>query len=1293
MSPISEYLQALHQVRSSRAGVGERSYYPALQGLLNAVGATLKPKVVCVHELADSGAGNPDYGLFTATQLSLDESAGVRALRPPDRGVIEAKSPATDVVQIVDSPQVARYWEHYALVLVTNFRSFVVIGRDEFGRRITRERFDLVDSERGLWELAAVPARLGRETLLRFREFLTRLLLHNASLTQPRDVAAILASFARDARARLELAGAQDRRRTLLDGHDFGTLLNRLDSVRETLEAVLGIRFDTDRGQHFFRSTLVQTLFYGLFSAWVIWARSDPDRTRRGPFSPDRVPWLLRVKVVRALFEQVYRPGALEGLGLTEVLDWAADVLRRVDDRAFFSRFRDDHAVQYFYEPFLEAYDPDLRKSLGVWYTPPEVVDYMVGRVDWALRTRLDLPRGLADERVRVLDPCCGTGSFILAVLRRIARTLADEGEAALAGPAVKRAAVDRIRGFEIMPAPLVIAHLQVAMALDQEYAAPLRLSDGHTARPDEFPGIFLTNALTGLDDSAVQQPILPLPELSIDGENASRVKREEEILVVIGNPPYNGFAGVGDTEEERRLTDPWRRVRRVRPPEGQGLNDLYVRFWRMAERRIAERSGRGVICLITNYSWLDGLSFTGMRERFLDAFDGIWIDCLNGDKFKTGKRTPDGRPDPSIFSSVHNREGIGVGTAIALCVRQGAVPVLPAAPPPPPVVLPPVAAPLQFPPDFDGRPESGRQLCQRRWRHRGLPVPGAGGTGAEGTAGGAGRRILRQDSAVLTRFRFLFDNHRQRIWDRWHRLHPAAAPGLETLPVEPPDSQPVSRPVPQPAPPAEPVAAPPGHRATVFFRHLWGPDKPQQLGRSQDHDGIQEYEILQPSLPMGLPLTPGRAAAGWFDWPALLDLMPVSLPGVKTSRDDFVIDIDRERLTKRIQGYLSGEIADDELAALYPGIMQKVGQHHPKEARRLLLAQGFQESQIVRYAYRPFDQRWLYWEKGGNLLDRPRGEFATVLSPENPMLEVRAKQPKEHFDRGYLTTHLPDNFGNGLSSFFPLQADTGTGSRRALFNQAEGPRRAANLSETALALLSRLSLDRECIFFHAAALLNTPAYRQDHQVTLRQDWPRLPLPESALLLAASARLGRQVAALLDPDQALPGVTTGGAGTALRPLLALVGQPHSLRMDGQLNRRLQARWGSRGQGSTCMPGPGDARRRDWSAAEREAITAEATRLDSRPADLTALLGGGCVDVHLNDETCWTAVPAAVWGHTISGYPVLKKWLSYREHALLGRDLTDDELRHFRDTVRRLTALILLGPQLDANYRACAGMAG
>ena len=113
---------------------------------------------------------------------------------------------------------------------------------------------------------------------------------------------------------------------------------------------------------------------------------------------------------------------------------------------------------------------------------------------------------------------------------------------------------------------------------------------------------------------------------------------------MILGNPPYNGFAGL-TVDEERELSEAYRTTKKVRKPEGQGLNDLYVRFFRMAERRIAEKTGQGVVCFLSNYSWLDGLSFTGMRERYLAAFDAIRIDCLNGENTRRTRSRRTGHP------------------------------------------------------------------------------------------------------------------------------------------------------------------------------------------------------------------------------------------------------------------------------------------------------------------------------------------------------------------------------------------------------------------------------------------------------------------------------------------------------------------------------------------------------------------------------------------------------------------------------------------------------------------------
>ena len=317
----------------------------------------------------------------------------------------------------------------------------------------------------------------------------------------------------------------------------------------------------------------------------------------------------------------------------------------------------------------------------------------------------------------------------------------------------MKQAATERVFGFEIMRAPFVVAHLQVGLTM-QDLDAPLA-DDGA-----ERAGIFLTNALTGWEPTEKEKQLLAFPEMAAERDRANQVKRDRPILVILGNPPYNGFAGMA-VDEERELSDAYRTPKRVRRPEGQGLNDLYVRFFRMAERRIAEKTGRGVVCFISNYSWLDGLSFTGMRERYLEAFDAVRIDCLNGDKYKTGKVAPDGRPDPSIFSTEGDPVGIQVGTAIVTLVRK-------------------------------------------------------------------------------------------------------------------PEHAPADK---------------------IVFRDLWGQTKREELNETAEVEPDVLYSSIEPVLPLGLPFVRTAVSEGWFDWPALPDLLPVSFPVVKTDRDGFLVDIDLDQL------------------------------------------------------------------------------------------------------------------------------------------------------------------------------------------------------------------------------------------------------------------------------------------------------------------------------------------------------------------------------------------------------------
>ena len=1098
---VEDYLSDLQKIRASGGGTGERSYYPPLTNLLNAVGGALKPKVFCISELAQQGAGHPDFGLYAAKQVQKGKP---RQGQVPECGVLEVKSAGDDAWLTAASHQVSKYWGLYRLVLITNTRDFVLLGEDSAGNSAKLETFRLAESASAFESKLETPRAFSREVGAALGEYLSRALSHRSTLVEPKDLAWLLASYARDGLGRVEAAGDAPS----------------LHAVRSALEEALGVRFEGERGAAFFRSTLVQTLFYGVFAAWVLWARQTPRLS--GAFDWRTAVWHLRAPVLRALFQQLSDPGRLQPLGLVEVLDWTSAALDRVDRGAFFDRFSEGEAVPYFYEPFLEAFDPDLRKQLGVWYTPAEVVRYMVARVDMALKDDLGIADGLAAENVYVLDPCCGTGAYLGEVLRRIAADLEGRGLGALTGARVKKAAMERVFGFEIMPAPFVVAHLQVGLTM-QALDAPLS-EDG-----TERAGVFLTNALTGWEPR-VQKP-LPFPELEEERDRAERVKQDTPVLVILGNPPYNGFAGMA-VEEERELSTAYRTTKQVRRPEGQGLNDLYVRFFRMAERRIAEKTGRGVVCFISNYSWLDGLSFTGMRERYLEAFDAIRIDCLNGDKYKTGKTTPDGDPDPSIFSTPEDPVGIQVGTAITTLVRKA-------------------------------------------------------------------------DHA-----------------------------------------------------PAE----------TVGFRHLWGQAKRGELATTAETAPDALYDAIEPVLPLGLPFAVVAVSHGWQDWPALPELFPTWFPGVQTKRDSFLVDVDSAPLKARISDYFNVDISHVEIARRYPRVMTDTARFDARTVRDTLLKRGGpDESGFVRHAYRPFDGRWLYWEGETRLLGEKSPDYKPHVFTGNLWL-VTQRKPRREWSPPQVISYIGclDLIDRGATCVPAWLRDDVLGL------DSGGAQRRPNLSLAAQRYLDRLGANVEDLFHHVLTVLHDPAYREANAGALRMEWPRIPLPGwpdgdmdgAGDELAASAARGRELAALLDSDTPVAGVTRG----ALRPEMAAIAVPATVdghNMTGD-DFALTAGWGHFGQGDAVMPGQGRVVERPYTADERAAL-----------GNAAVTLGETTLDVYLNDRAYWRNVPAAVWGYKLGGYQVLKKWLSYRERAVLGRPLLPEEVQHLTDTARRIAAILLL----------------
>lgn len=758
---LEKYLTGCSQIYATGAATEETAYYPVLKSLLDSAGGGIRPRVLCVMGMKNQGAGFPDGGLFTSNQF-VTGADKPKAGQIPSRGVIECKSPKEDVLKIADTKQVTGYWERYNQVLVTNYREFLLVGR-EGDKPVRIEHFKLAESEADFWKLTQRAQEVAEKVGERFLDFLKRVILRPAPLARPKDLAWFLASYARDARSRIE----------------HSAKLPALGTIRKSLEDALGLTVENAEGEKFFRSTLIQTLFYGVFAAWVLWHRS-PAGQSGGIFDWEKASRYLHVPILRKLFRELTDPLQLDEVNLTEVMGWASDTLNRVNRKDFFAKFKDAETVQYFYEPFLEAFDPELRRQLGVWYTPPEVVKYMVARVDGMLRTDFNRPDGLADPNVYVLDPCCGTGAYIVEVLNTIANTLKEQGEESLLGSHIKKAAIERVFGFEILPAPFVVAHLQLGLFL-QAQGAPL------AENKKERAGVYLTNALTGWEPpSAVKQKLL-FQEMEEERDAAEKVKQGTPILVVIGNPPYNGVAGM-PAKQDHGLVEVYRNPKTVPKPTGHGLNDLYVRFFRVAERSITERNAKhGIVCYITNYSWLDGVSHSGLRERFLSEFDQIWIDNLNGDSRKNGKQTPEGKPDPSVFSTATNRDGIQVGTAVTLLARTPA----------------------------------------------------------------------------------------------------------KTGP------------------------------AIVRFREFWGENKREELLESGKAFAPEKYAIIEPVEAFGLALRPMKTAGGYGQWPLLPMLFPTSFPGIKTSRDEAVIDYRQDDVLYRMRMYFDPTVSHEQMRAVCPSIMK----------------------------------------------------------------------------------------------------------------------------------------------------------------------------------------------------------------------------------------------------------------------------------------------------------------------------------------------------------------------------------
>lgn len=305
----------------------------------------------------------------------------------------------------------------------------------------------------------------------------------------------------------------------------------------------------------------------------------------------------------------------------------------------FGKRTRTEDPVVHFYETFLAAYDPKMRESRGVYYTPEPVVQFIVRAVDDVLKTRFNKPWGLADDSVKVLDPAAGTGTFLYYVIQQIHHEVVNTRGQAGQWAQKSKALIKRLFGFELLIAPYVVSHLKLGLLL-KELGTPL---EGR----DERLNVYLTNTLEEGVTRAEQLAGMG-SYIAEESSEAARVKKAEDIMVVLGNPPYSANSANDGEWITNQIRDNYYPKDEIKEHNPKLLLDDYVKFIRYGEYRIT-KNGQGVLAFITNHAYLDNPTFRGMRKHLMKTFDEIYVLDLHGNS-KKKEKAPDGSKDENVF-------------------------------------------------------------------------------------------------------------------------------------------------------------------------------------------------------------------------------------------------------------------------------------------------------------------------------------------------------------------------------------------------------------------------------------------------------------------------------------------------------------------------------------------------------------------------------------------------------------------------------------------------------------------
>ncbi len=420
-----------------------------------------------------------------------------------------------------------------------------------------------------------------------------------------------------------------------VDSKKNGELLRIHEAIREML-----VR---DLTSEAFSDMYAQTLVYGLFVARYYDDTPDTfSRQEARDLVPASNPFL------QHFFDHIAGPNFDKRLSY--IVDELCEVFSHADTKDLVEQYMGaSDPIIHFYEDFLKEYDPDLRKRMGAYYTPLPVVNFIVRSVDLVLMKKFGLAEGLADtarlkngkHRVQILDPAVGTGTFISAVIRVIYKRLLKQKQKGRWPKYVHDDLLPRLYGFELMMAPYTIAHLKLSLAFRKTGFWKFR----------RRLGIYLTNSLEQSERRQYGFSFGFAESIAREAKEAAVVKNETPIMVVVGNPPYN----VSSSNKGKWIQDQLAVYKRGLNERKINLDDDYIKFIRFAEHFI-EKNGAGVVAMITNNSFIDGITHRQMRKHLLETFDEIYILDLHGDARR--EKAPNGDRDENVFNV---RQGVSI--------------------------------------------------------------------------------------------------------------------------------------------------------------------------------------------------------------------------------------------------------------------------------------------------------------------------------------------------------------------------------------------------------------------------------------------------------------------------------------------------------------------------------------------------------------------------------------------------------------------------------------------------------